>query len=381
MQNLMPPIDTTDHAFHDGDPTTGQLGTIVTAVWLNDVQGATRDIQAEIIAVLTKAGMQPNPQKQNQLAEAISQIIGSGGYATSGDLTLGLSKKIDKADIAQQLGNDTTKVPSLHLVTTELGKKASVADVNGKMTKDKNGADIPDTEAFIKNLGLGEIYATREDVGEKLDKSKVTNSLINSRELVPTTALLIDNLNLKQEKGDYATADELKKITLPKGMVSFFLHRENSLPAGWYSLNGDRYSADSFAGKALRALPAEIKSDWGIIDSGTTITTPNLRQSDGRLPFIRPSNGKGSSPGIVTGDTIRDITGEFGYESQYGLTSSDSDVSGAFYAYGPSRKSLMGGGTGQTTNIAFKASKVVPTGTENKPLSIDMVAAVYLGVA
>lgn len=158
MQNLMPPIDTTDHAFHDGDPTTGQLGTIVTAAWLNDVQGATRDIQAEIIAVLTKAGIQPNPQKQNQLAEAISQIIGSGGYATSGDLTLGLSKKIDKADIAQQLGNDTTKVPSLQLVTTELGKKASVADANSKLAKDKNGADIPDKEAFIGNLGLPEKY-------------------------------------------------------------------------------------------------------------------------------------------------------------------------------------------------------------------------------
>ena len=158
MQNLMPPIDTTDHAFHDGDPTTGQLGTIVTAAWLNDVQGATRDIQAEIIAVLTKAGIQPNPQKQNQLAEAISQIIGSGGYATSGDLTLGLSKKIDKADIAQQLGNDTTKVPSLHLVTTELGKKASVADANSKLAKDQNGADIPNKDTFIKNLGLRELY-------------------------------------------------------------------------------------------------------------------------------------------------------------------------------------------------------------------------------
>ncbi|EMO4161957.1 hypothetical protein [Morganella morganii] len=231
------------------------------------------------------------------------------------------------------------------------------------------------------NLGLGEIYATREDVGQKLDKSKVTNSLINSREFVPTTALLIDNLNLKQEKGDYATADELKKITLPKGMVSFFLHRENSLPAGWYSLNGDRYSADSFAGKALRALPAEIKSDWGIIDSGTTITTPNLRQSDGRLPFIRPSNSKGTAPGVVSGDTMRNINGEFGYESQYGLATSDSDVTGAFYRFGPSRKSFMGGGVGQTTNIAFSADRVVDTGPEFKPLSIDMVAAVYLGVA
>lgn len=163
MQNLMPPIDTTDHAFHDGDPTTGQLGTIVTAAWLNNVQGATRDIQAEIIAVLTKAGIQPNPQKQNQLAEAISQIIGSGGYATSGDLTLGLSKKIDKADIAQQLGNDTTKVPSLQLVTTELGKKASVADANSKLAKDKNGADIPDKEAFIGNLGLPELLDKKFD--------------------------------------------------------------------------------------------------------------------------------------------------------------------------------------------------------------------------
>ncbi|MGJ3350244.1 hypothetical protein AAZR23_12215, partial [Morganella sp. Je.2.23] len=164
MQNLMPPIDTTDHAFHDGDPTTGQLGTIVTAAWLNDVQGATRDIQAEIIAVLTKAGIQPNPQKQNQLAEAISQIIGSGGYATSGDLTLGLSKKIDKADIAQQLGNDTTKVPSLQLVTTELGKKASVADANSKLAKDQNGADIPNKPKFIENLGLGD--AAKSDIAQ-----------------------------------------------------------------------------------------------------------------------------------------------------------------------------------------------------------------------
>ncbi|QXO60779.1 hypothetical protein [Morganella morganii] len=192
MQNLMPPIDTTDHAFHDGDPTTGQLGTIVTAAWLNDVQGATRDIQAEIIAVLTKAGIQPNPQKQNQLAEAISQIIGSGGYATSGDLTLGLSKKIDKADIAQQLGNDTTKVPSLQLVTTELGKKASVADANSKLAKDKNGADIPDKEAFIGNLGLGEAA-----------KSNVTQATGTSTTNVMSQKSVTDELKKKVDHAKY----------------------------------------------------------------------------------------------------------------------------------------------------------------------------------
>ncbi|MBT0503189.1 hypothetical protein ISO56_18575, partial [Morganella morganii subsp. morganii] len=63
-----------------------------------------------------------------------------------------------------------------------------------------NGGIITDLSGYgciPGNLGLGEIYATQEDVGQKLDKSKVTNSLINSRELVPTTALMIDNLALK----------------------------------------------------------------------------------------------------------------------------------------------------------------------------------------
>ncbi|HCT5879193.1 TPA: hypothetical protein OT180_002217 [Morganella morganii] len=43
-------------------------------------------------------------------------------------------------------------------------------------------------------------------IDDKLDKSKVTNSLINSRELVPTTALLIDNLAMKQPLGNYQEA-------------------------------------------------------------------------------------------------------------------------------------------------------------------------------
>lgn len=123
MQDLMPPINTPDSAFHDGDPTTGQLGTIVTALWLNNVQAATRDVQLEIKNVLAKAGIQPDPKKNNQLAEAISQIIGSGNYASTAYVDNGLNKKIDKASISGVLGNDNSKVPSLNLLTTELGKK------------------------------------------------------------------------------------------------------------------------------------------------------------------------------------------------------------------------------------------------------------------
>lgn len=93
---------------------------------------------------------------QESEARAAKTYQPIGDYVTHPYLKLELLKKIDKADITQQLGNDPNKVGSQLLLTEQLGKKASTADVSGKMAKDKNGADIPDKEAFIKNLGLPE---------------------------------------------------------------------------------------------------------------------------------------------------------------------------------------------------------------------------------
>lgn len=78
MQDLMPPVNTPDKLFHDGDPTQGIEGTIVTAEWLNNDQSAVRDIQQELINVLAAAAMQPDPAKQNQLVTAIQKILGDG---------------------------------------------------------------------------------------------------------------------------------------------------------------------------------------------------------------------------------------------------------------------------------------------------------------
>ncbi|MGJ5722440.1 phage tail protein, partial [Morganella sp. B601] len=88
-------------------------------------------------------------------ARAAQTYQPKGDYVTNQYLKLELIKKIDKADITQQLGNDTGKVVSQNLLTTELGKKASVADANSKLAKDQNGADIQDKPKFIENLGLG----------------------------------------------------------------------------------------------------------------------------------------------------------------------------------------------------------------------------------
>lgn len=101
-------------------------------------------------------------------ARAAQTYQPKGDYVTNPYLKLELLKKIDKADITQQLGNDTGKVASQNLLTTELGKKASVADANSKLAKDQNGADIPNKDTFIKHLGLPEKLKLKRDKADNI---------------------------------------------------------------------------------------------------------------------------------------------------------------------------------------------------------------------
>ena len=74
MKDIIEPVDTEDHLFHDGDPTTGAEGTIVYAKIMNALQGATIDIQTENKNILTEAKMTPDASKNNQLVTAIKAI-------------------------------------------------------------------------------------------------------------------------------------------------------------------------------------------------------------------------------------------------------------------------------------------------------------------
>ena len=75
MKSLMPQIDSNDGLFHNGNPATGEQGTLVTDTWLNNLQDRVRDVQAEAHYVLQKAGFQPVENKQTQLYESIVKII------------------------------------------------------------------------------------------------------------------------------------------------------------------------------------------------------------------------------------------------------------------------------------------------------------------
>ncbi|WP_231118610.1 tail fiber protein [Yersinia intermedia] len=75
MKNIMPPINTPDKSFHDGNPATGEQGTIVSAEWLNNAQGSIRNTQQELISVLAEAGIAIDENKTNQLLLAILNLI------------------------------------------------------------------------------------------------------------------------------------------------------------------------------------------------------------------------------------------------------------------------------------------------------------------
>lgn len=108
--------DVTSTADKNGEWTNGNVAagiapTILEAGWLNSVQ-------REILGVIIAAGLKQDKNNDNQLVEAIRKIISGGNYAPAEDLKKYLAKA-------------------------------------------QNGADIPDTEAFIKNLGLEEVFAKK----------------------------------------------------------------------------------------------------------------------------------------------------------------------------------------------------------------------------
>jgi len=75
MKPLMPSIGTADSLFHDGNPATGELGTIVSAEWLNNAQGCLQDLQREIIAALAAAQLAPDAATAGQLLSALQALF------------------------------------------------------------------------------------------------------------------------------------------------------------------------------------------------------------------------------------------------------------------------------------------------------------------
>lgn len=81
MQSLMPPVDAPNNEFSDGNPSLGTLGTVLKALFLNNVQAAIRSVQSELLSVLAAAGINPDGDSNNQVLQAINKIMVSSNMS------------------------------------------------------------------------------------------------------------------------------------------------------------------------------------------------------------------------------------------------------------------------------------------------------------
>ncbi|WP_235365692.1 phage tail protein [Proteus terrae] len=144
-----------------------------------------------------------------------------GTYPTTSEMNVELNKKVDKASISQQLANDVNKVPSLDLVTKELGKKQPVgnyADKSsgesqrfaGQLVSDKGlysrNKEKPDTYFGLLEVTNGKpfgIYCSYDNEGYVIDIPEKVNGKLS---LVGDSYTKSDSDSKYQPKGNYAPA-------------------------------------------------------------------------------------------------------------------------------------------------------------------------------
>lgn len=139
----MPPIGTSDNLFHDGNPSTGVEGTIVTAEHLNNEQGSIRDIQSELIAILTAATIAPD-SSAGQLLKALKAL-----FLLKTDASTALDGKQPKdATLTALSGKDIAGLLTYLGLDTALNNKQPKDDTLTNLS----GKDVP---GLLTYLGLG----------------------------------------------------------------------------------------------------------------------------------------------------------------------------------------------------------------------------------
>ena len=231
----MQAIETGDRLFHDGNGTT-ELGTILPAWWLNQVQ-------AEILAVLSGAEIEPNKADTAQLKAAIKAMIDNG---------------LDGA--VKTEGNQNINGDKTFTGLATLKKGAIVADSEGDFAANQYlqiGANNVNT--YLHNKRSGKYLSMRNDGELRYDGKRLLDA-----------------------------SDLLGMV--PSGTVLYFAGR--TAPAGWLKANGAAVSRTAYA-----ALFAAIGTTYGAGDGRSTFNLPDLRGE-----FLRGwDDGRGVDTGRVFG--------------------------------------------------------------------------------
>ncbi|MEN3030380.1 phage tail protein [Chromobacterium amazonense] len=266
MQDQLKPISSPDGLFHDGNPATGELGTIVTSDWLNGVQSAVQTTQQELLTLLKTSGQSPDPSRKDQLQQAVQNIAWGGNQKPTTLAGYGITDGASKADLQSAVSN---------LVAGAPGALNTLQELAAALGNDANFA------ASIAKLLAG-----------KADKASTLAGYGIS---------------------DGATSTQVNAAA-PAGMVAYFAMKD--APAGWLVADGRAVARKDYPG-----LFAAIGTLYGAGDGSSTFVLPDLcgefvRGWDAKNAGKDPNRAFGSwqAPSLQTAsigpDAIQDLVVE-----------------------------------------------------------------------
>ena len=329
-------------------------------------------------------------------------------YAIKTEVDLALLKKFDKENISGILGNDQSKVPSLGLLTTEVGKLQPKGNY-------QPAGDYATNTALTTGLAgkqpVGD-YATNtaltNGLGQKLNTSSVVQSTGSSTTQVMSQKAVTDLANTKQAAGNYLIRQRVDELP-SRGTECAFDGTGN---AGWVKGisvgSGDtgqiyvdsranlytRFlnNSGAIAEQSIVSVPIGATIIWNTSapipnnfwpNEGRSFSAsdypelaeifPNLKLPDDRGYAIRVAdNGRGKDPGRTVGtyqeDQIQNIVGEFGeVTGESSVTSS-----GALEAKYVSGSRAAGAGGGRVS-VKFNAGNVVRAGDETRMKNVSKI--------
>ncbi|HEJ9437700.1 TPA: phage tail protein [Proteus mirabilis] len=161
----------------------------------------------------------------------------AGNYVTTATFNLEINKKIDKASLSQQLGNDVNKVPSLDLVTKELGGKQPKGNY-----ADKSSSSPQNFTGAIESFGGGVIASS---AGKLIALKATDNEITIEHRLSPgNTRKFI----LQDKSGTAALLSDVESSELVPHPIPWSLP---TAPSGYLICQGQTFNKATYPKLAI----------------------------------------------------------------------------------------------------------------------------------
>ncbi|HGW4593117.1 TPA: phage tail protein [Proteus mirabilis] len=193
-----------------------------------------------------------------------------GTYPTTPEMNTELNKKLDKASISQQLANDVNKVPSLDLVTKELGGKQAKGNYQPAGNYTLAGTSYTKSESDAKYQAAGD-YA-KKDVSEiQIFKSTLVSrgAIVSTGEKSSEVGLIVTSgVPYLYSRPSTSTEYIFHEVPYRSGALALISDIENSelvphpipwslptAPSGYLICNGQTFNKSTYP-KLATAYPS-----------------------------------------------------------------------------------------------------------------------------